>query len=79
MITRNTNTNTNNNDISFSFNLSVTENNKNKNYSIHIKQTENNIQIDAYEIDEIKKYSQKLSLQDLKNLDKNFRIYDSLS
>ena len=77
MITHNTNTN--NNDISFSFNLSVTENNKNINYSIHIKQTENNIQIDAYEIDEIKKYSQKLSLQDLKNLDKNFRIYDSLS
>lgn len=60
-------------------NLSLSKNNINLNYSIHIKLNGETIQLSAYETEELKKYSKKLTLEDFYSLDKNFRAYDSLS
>ena len=66
-------------DNSLNFELSLIENEKNINFSIEIKKiSEDNLQIDINEKDAIKKYSKKLSLKELIQLDKNFKLYDSI-
>ena len=66
-------------DNSLNFELSMIENEKNINFAIEIKKvSEDELQIDVNEIEEIKKYSKKLSLKELIQLDKNFKLYDSM-
>ena len=66
-------------DNSLNFELSLIENEKNIHFSIEIKKiSEDNLQIDINEKDAIKKYSKKLSLKELIQLDKNFKLYDSI-
>ena len=63
----------------FNFNLSLNENENNLNFSIEIKKfSEDIIQIDVNEINEVKKYSKKLSLKEFIQLDKTFKVYDSI-
>ena len=65
--------------INFKINLSQNENENNMNFSIEIKKiSEDILQIDANETNEIKKYSKKLSLKELIQLDKNFKVYDTI-
>ena len=63
----------------FNFNLSLNDNENNLNFSIEIKKfSEDIIQIDVNEINEVKKYSKKLSLKEFIQLDKNFKVYDTI-
>ena len=63
----------------FNFNLSLNEKENNLNFSIEIKKiSEDILQFDVNEINEVKKYSKKLSLKEFIQLDKNFKVYDSI-
>ena len=55
------------------------EHNKHTKFSIHIKQIEDNIIFDVFEADEINRYSKKLSLKDFYELDKSFKMYETIS
>jgi len=55
----------------FNFNLSLNEKENNLNFSIEIKKiSEDILQFDVNEINEVKKYSKKLSLKEFIQLDK---------